>query len=100
MQIEQTAINRHWRSRPTPWPWAFSRTSRSRARRPPSTPHLKGAIRELIERKEFTGKAYETAPLLVPVGQAKQVLVVGLGKRDKFDAGMAYRASTAAAASA
>jgi len=57
---------------------------------------LKGAIRQLIERQEFAGKAYETAPLLVPVGKAKQVLLVGLGKRDKFDAGMAYRTSAAA----
>jgi len=58
---------------------------------------LQGAIRGLIERKEFTAKAYETAALLVPVGQAKQVLVVGLGKREKFDAGMAYRCSATAA---
>ncbi len=57
---------------------------------------LKGAIRQLIERQEFAGKAYETAPLLVPVGKAKQVLLIGLGKRDKFDAGMAYRASATA----
>src|SRR6188508_2373267 len=57
---------------------------------------LKGAIAKLIERKEFGAKAYETVPLLVPVGKAKQVLVVGLGKREKFDAGMAYRCAAAA----
>lgn len=58
---------------------------------------LAGAIRRLIEREEFSAKAYETAPLLVPVGQARQALVVGLGKREKFDAGKAYRCAAAAA---
>jgi leucyl aminopeptidase len=58
---------------------------------------LQGAIAKLVERKEFAAKAYETVPLLVPVGKAKQVLVVGLGKREKFDAGMAYRCAAAAA---
>ncbi len=38
---------------------------------------LNGAIRGLIERREFVGRSYELAPLLVKVGQAKQVLVVG-----------------------
>jgi leucyl aminopeptidase len=58
---------------------------------------LQGAILKLIERQEFGAKAYETVPLLVPVGKARQVLVVGLGKREKFDAGMAYRCAAAAA---
>jgi leucyl aminopeptidase len=57
---------------------------------------LQGAIRQLIDRQEFAGKPYETAPLLVPVGKANQVLLVGLGNREKFDLGMAYRTSAAA----
>jgi leucyl aminopeptidase len=58
---------------------------------------LNGAVRGLVERKEFTAHANETAPLLVPVGKARQVLLVGLGKREKFDAGAAFRASASAA---
>lgn len=56
---------------------------------------LDSAIRGLIDRKEFTAKPYETAPLLVPVGKAKQVLLVGLGKQQNFSAGSAYRAAAA-----
>ena len=58
---------------------------------------LGGAIRSLIERKEFTGRRYELAPLLVPMGLAKQTLVVGLGRKEAFDAGMAFRTAGAAA---
>jgi len=58
---------------------------------------LNGAIAGLVERKEFTAHACETAPLLVPVGRAKQVLLAGLGKREKFDNGAAFRTSAAAA---
>lgn len=58
---------------------------------------LDGALRSLIERKEFSADKYTTVPLLVPVGRAKQVLLAGLGKREKFDAGAAFRASAAAA---
>jgi leucyl aminopeptidase len=58
---------------------------------------LNGAIRALVERKEFSGRHCETASLLVGVGQARQALVVGLGPRDKFDTGAAFRASGAAA---
>jgi leucyl aminopeptidase len=58
---------------------------------------LGGAIRSLQGRKEFTSRSYEMAPLLVSVGRARQVLVVGLGKRDEFDAGSAFRAASAAA---
>jgi leucyl aminopeptidase len=58
---------------------------------------LGGAIRGLIERKEFTGRNYETVSLLVSVGRARQALVVGLGKKDRFDAGAAFRCSAAAA---
>ncbi len=60
---------------------------------------LNGAIRGLIERKEFTGRAYETAPLLVPVGLASQTLVVGLGRAESFDTGAAFRCAAAAARS-
>jgi len=58
---------------------------------------LSGALRGLIERKEFAGRSYEVAPLLVPVGRAKQALAIGLGRKDKFDAGAAFRCSAAAA---
>ena len=59
-----------------------------------------GQITRLIEAKEFAGKAYELLPLLAPAGlKARQVLVVGLGNRAKFDAGMAFRAAATAAKS-
>jgi len=58
---------------------------------------LSGAIRSLIQRKEFSGRALETVSLPVPVGRAKQVLLVGLGKRDKLDTGSAFRTAAAAA---
>src|SRR5262249_55973927 len=58
---------------------------------------LGGAIRGLVERREFVGRSYELAPLLIKAGQAKQVLVVGLGKREAFDAGAAFRGASAAA---
>jgi leucyl aminopeptidase len=57
---------------------------------------LGGAIRRLIQRQEFTGRCYELAPLLVPVGLAQQTLVIGLGPREKFDTGMAFRTAAAA----
>ncbi len=58
---------------------------------------LQGAIRGWIERKEFSGRSHETASLLVPVGRAQQALVVGLGRKEKFDAGAAFRCSATAA---
>jgi leucyl aminopeptidase len=59
-----------------------------------------GQITRLIEAKEFAGKPYELLPLLAPAGvKARQMLIVGLGDRAKFDAGMAYRAAAAAAKS-
>ncbi len=58
---------------------------------------LQGVIRDLIDRREFTAKTNETASLLVPVGRAKQVLLVGLGPRDRFDAAQAYRVAASAA---
>ncbi|REK19127.1 MAG: leucyl aminopeptidase [Planctomycetota bacterium] len=57
---------------------------------------LGGAVRGLIDRKEFSGGSYETAPLLVPMGQAKQALLVGLGKKDAFNTGEAFRCAAAA----
>jgi leucyl aminopeptidase len=58
---------------------------------------LGGGIRRLTEHKEFTGRSYETASLLVGVGNARQALIVGLGKKDRFDAGAAFRCAAAAA---
>jgi leucyl aminopeptidase len=58
---------------------------------------LQGAVSGLIERREFTGRSHELLPLLVPVGRARQVLVVGLGQREKFDAGAAFRSAATAA---
>ncbi|MEX2115195.1 MAG: leucyl aminopeptidase [Pirellulales bacterium] len=58
---------------------------------------LGGAIRALVERKEFTGRRYELAPLLVPMGLARQTLVVGLGRAEAFDAGAAFRCAASAA---
>jgi leucyl aminopeptidase len=58
---------------------------------------LEGAIRGLVETKEFSGRSYETAPLLLRVGKARQALAVGLGRREQFDAGAAFRCSAAAA---
>lgn len=59
-----------------------------------------GQIARLIEAKDLTGKPYELLPLLAPAGvKARQVLVVGLGNRARFDAGMAFRAAAAAAKS-
>ncbi|HEY2759416.1 MAG TPA: M17 family peptidase N-terminal domain-containing protein, partial [Pirellulales bacterium] len=57
-----------------------------------------GLLSKLIERKEITGKKYELVPLLAPSGiAAEQMLVIGLGDRNNFDAGTAYRAAAAAA---
>ena len=57
-----------------------------------------GLLAKLIERKEITGKRYETVSLLAPPGiAAGQILVVGLGERSAYDAGTAYRAASAAA---
>jgi len=57
-----------------------------------------GQLAKLLEANEFCGKRYELLPLLAPVGvKARQVLVVGLGEKVKFDGGMAYRTAAAAA---
>src|SRR5205823_4354733 len=57
-----------------------------------------GLLSRLIEAKEIAGKKYETQALLAPPGvKARQVLVVGLGQKDSFDRGVAFRAASAAA---
>jgi leucyl aminopeptidase len=57
-----------------------------------------GLLSKLIERKEITGKKYETVSLLAPPGVAAgQILVVGLGERSAYDTGTAFRAASAAA---
>src|SRR5438876_1013603 len=71
---------------------------------PPSGPAAEvdrasgGLVSRLIEGKEFAGKPYELLPLLSPPGIAsRQVLLIGLGPREKFDAGGAFRSAAAAA---
>ena len=57
-----------------------------------------GALSRLREAKEITGKHAELTSLLAPAGvRATQVLVVGLGEREKLDRGAAGRAAAAAA---
>src|SRR5687768_17520186 len=57
-----------------------------------------GVVTRLMEAREITGKAYELVPLLGLTGiAARQALVVGLGEREKFDRGTAFRTSAAAA---
>jgi leucyl aminopeptidase len=57
-----------------------------------------GLISKLIEREETNGKKYELTTLLAPPGiAAGQLLIVGLGEREKFDPGVAFRAAAAAA---
>lgn len=52
----------------------------------------------MIERKEITGKAYDITPLWLPAGTAAPlVLVVGLGARDAFGRGAAFRGAATAA---
>src|SRR5262245_15974187 len=57
-----------------------------------------GLLTRLIEAKEITGKKCETVTLLAPPGiKAKVALIVGLGPKDGFDRGVAFRAASAAA---
>ena len=52
----------------------------------------------LIERKEFTGTQLRNrCRCWCPWARRQQALVVGLGQREKFDAGAAFRCSAAAA---
>ena len=54
----------------------------------------------LLEAKEITGKKCEVVTLLAPSGvKARAALVVGLGTKDAFDRGIAFRAASAAAKS-
>ncbi|WP_435022215.1 leucyl aminopeptidase [Tundrisphaera sp. TA3] len=53
----------------------------------------------LVEAKDLSGSVGEVAPLLgLPAGgiKAKAVVALGLGKREKFDAGVAFAAGVAA----
>jgi leucyl aminopeptidase len=57
-----------------------------------------GLLGRLLESKELTGKPYELTTLWqVPGVSAAQVVVVGLGKQDEFNRGMALRTAAAAA---
>ena len=57
-----------------------------------------GLLAKLIESEDICGKRFELTPLLAPAGiKAGQLLVVGLGEREKFDVGTAFRATAAAA---
>ncbi len=74
------------------------------AETPPSGPAAEfdrassGLLSKLIESKEVTGKKNEIATLLAPPGvKAAMVVVAGLGPREAFDRGAAYRAAAAAA---
>jgi leucyl aminopeptidase len=58
-----------------------------------------GVIADVIASKDFTGKRHESLSLWHIKGvSARQVLLVGLGSRGKFDTGAAYRAGGTAAA--
>jgi leucyl aminopeptidase len=57
-----------------------------------------GLLTRLLEAKEITGKKCETVTLLAPPGvKAGLVMVAGLGPKDAFDRGIAFRAAAAAA---
>lgn len=59
-----------------------------------------GVLRRLIEAKEITGKPNELTSIFAPHGvAATQVLVVGLGEKDKLDRAGVFRAAAAAAKS-
>jgi leucyl aminopeptidase len=55
-------------------------------------------LSKLMEREEIAGKKFELTPLLAPPSiAAGQLLLVGLGEREKFNPGIAFRAAAAAA---
>jgi leucyl aminopeptidase len=57
-----------------------------------------GLLSKLIDREEISGKRFELTPLLAPPGiAAGQLLVVGLGVREKFSPDVAFRAAAVAA---
>jgi len=56
-----------------------------------------GLLSRLVAAGEITGKRYECVPILAAPGlKASQLVVVGLGTRDKVDAGVLYRAAATA----
>jgi leucyl aminopeptidase len=57
-----------------------------------------GLLTKLLERQEINGKRFELTPILAPAGLAAgQLLLVGLGELEKFDAGAAFKVAAAAA---
>ena len=57
-----------------------------------------GLLSRLLEAKEITGKTNKLVPLLAATGvRAQQVLVVGLGEKEKLTRGSAYQAAATAA---
>ncbi|MCE9525298.1 MAG: hypothetical protein K8R36_04505, partial [Planctomycetales bacterium] len=59
-----------------------------------------GLLTKLIERKEISGKKNEITTILGPAGiKAHTALVVGLGPKDTFDRGTAFRAAATASKS-
>jgi leucyl aminopeptidase len=56
------------------------------------------ALARLVEAKEITGKAGELTAILAPAGiSATQVILVGLGEKEKLERGGAFRAAAGAA---
>ena len=59
-----------------------------------------GVLERLAASKELTGRHAELVTLLAPHGvSCSQIVVVGLGRREEFDRGAAFRAMAAAAKS-
>jgi leucyl aminopeptidase len=59
---------------------------------------MAGLLTRLVQREEISGKFGQLTSLLAAPGiRAGQVLVVGLGEREKFGCGEAFRAAAAAA---
>jgi len=57
-----------------------------------------GLLGRLAAAGEITGKRCECVPILAPGGlRAGQLVVAGIGKREEFDAGTAYKAAATAA---
>lgn len=57
-----------------------------------------GLLTRLLESKEISGKKFETVTLLSPRGiRANMAVVVGLGTKDSWDRGIAFKAASAAA---
>ena len=57
-----------------------------------------GLLAKLFERKEISGKRGEVTSIFAPAGiTASMVVVVGLGPKEQFDRGNAYRAAATAA---